>query len=91
MRSLHGAGQWRRRWRSRRGDWKPTRETQRRWVIASLLYLDKGDIEQAGKLSATALEAEPDDIAALVHARVGRVGHGKNPTTRGSISSARSP
>src|SRR5258706_3658482 len=34
--------------------------------IASLLYLDKGDIEQAGKLSAQALEAEPDDMAALV-------------------------
>ena len=34
--------------------------------IASLLYLDKGDLEQAGSLAAQALETEPENMEALV-------------------------
>ncbi len=65
MRSLHGAGQVEealeiamRRLETHPGDAKTM-------GIASLLYLDKGDIEQAGKLSAGALEARRGTVEIL--------------------------
>lgn len=66
MRSLHGAGRIeealeiaQRRLQSHPADGKAR-------GIASLLYLDKGDLEQAGSLAAQALETEPENMEALV-------------------------
>jgi tetratricopeptide (TPR) repeat protein len=66
MHSLHGAGQVEEALKIAHERLQSHPEDGKAMGIASLLHLDNGDLEQAGKLAARALESEPDSMAALV-------------------------
>jgi Flp pilus assembly protein TadD len=66
MRSLHGAGQIEEALEIAQRRLQGDPADGKAMGIASLLYLDKGDMEQAGSLAAQALETEPENMEALV-------------------------
>jgi len=90
MRSLHGAGQVRRRWRSRKGAWKPSPGTQRRWASPASSTSTRAISSRPGNSRPGRSKRNPTTWRHWSRAGRSRWPW-KNPTRRGSISSARSP
>ena len=66
MHSLHGAGQIEEALRIAQERLQRHPADAKTMGIASLLYLDQGDLQRAGDLAAQVLESEPENIEALV-------------------------